>query len=102
MEILHEILRMEPLDGFRIRVEFDTGETGVFDCSPYIGHPAWNRLADPSFFALVTIRNGTLAWPDDIDIAPEDIWEDTVRDGQYLASLPPPGCVAEGLGKGRV
>ena len=53
----------------------------------------WKRLADPAFFRLVRVAYGTLVWPDDIDIAPEDVWEKTVRDAPAAVL---PAFVAEG------
>ena len=80
MDVLHDITLAEALPNFKIHVKFDTEETGVFDCSSYLEHPYWKRLSDPAFFKLVRVEYGTLVWPDDIDIAPEDVWEKTVRD----------------------
>ena len=101
MELLHDITKAHPVSDHEIRVEFDTGETGVFDCAPYFSDPYWKRLADPAFFRLVRVAYGTLVWPDDIDIAPEDVWEGTVKDPAPAVSAPYPTtessvlCVAE-------
>ena len=70
----------QALPDFRVRVAFDTGAVGVFDCKPLLGDAYWKRLADPAFFRLVRAECGTLAWPDDIDISPEDVWENTCFD----------------------
>lgn len=80
MDILHNITNAKPLPGYKVHVVFDTGESGVFDCSPYLSHPYWKRLSDPAFFQLVRAEYGTLVWPDDIDIDSEDVWERYVRD----------------------
>ena len=80
MDILHNIINAKALPGYKVHVVFDTGESGIFDCSSYLDHPYWKRLSDPAFFRLVRVEYGTLVWPDDIDIAPEDIWERCVRD----------------------
>lgn len=89
MDVLHDITAAEPMPGFKVHVTFDTGETGVFDCSAYLGHPYWKRLNDPAFFRLVHVCYGTLAWPDEIDIAPEDVWEKTIRDTNGDMRYPP-------------
>ena len=83
MDILHDIVSAEALPDFKVRVAFDTGETGVFDCKDYLRHPYWTKLADPAFFRLVRVEYGTLVWPEDIDIAPEDVWEKTSRDSNF-------------------
>lgn len=76
----YELVReATPLEGGRIDITFRDGKRGVFDCTPYFSESYWKRLSDPAFFKLVHVDYGTLTWPDDIDIAPEEVWRDTVR-----------------------
>ena len=75
MEAIHSVITAKPLDGYKVDVEFDTGERGVFDCARYLDKPYWKRLNDRDFFRQVFVSYGTLVWPDDIDIGPEDVWE---------------------------
>ena len=75
MERLHDIVSAKPLDGYRVDVEFDTGEKAVFDCSRYLDKPYWRRLNDKALFNQVFVGYGTLVWPGEIDIGPEDVWE---------------------------
>ena len=81
MKTYASVVSAEPLPDFRVQVVFDTGD------------PFWNRLSDPAFFRLVRVACGTLVWPDDIDIAPEDVWERTVRDAPTAVL---PAFVAKG------
>ena len=80
MEELHQILSAKPIDDTRIRVKFDTGVYGVFDCSPYMKEKYWACLKSPSYFRQVKADCGMLCWPNDIDIAPEDVWEDSIKE----------------------
>ena len=82
-----------------VRVEFDNGAAGVFDCKPFLDDPVRKRLSDPAFFRLVRAECGTLAWPGDIDIAPEDVWDNTrfdepARVAEEEPSWPRGGTVA--------
>ena len=79
MEVIHDIVSAKPLDGYRVDVEFDTGEKAVFDCSRYLDKPYWRRLSDKALFDQVFVGYGTLVWPGEIDIGPEDVWEFAVR-----------------------
>ena len=79
MEVIHDILQACPLEDYKVAVVFDTGERAVFDCSRYLDKPYWRRLKDPEFFRKVFVDYGTLVWPEDIDIGPEDVWEFAVR-----------------------
>ena len=69
----------KPIDNNRIEVTFTNGISGIFDCTPYISDPFWSRLSEPSFFMQVRVEGGTLTWPNDIDIAPEEVWHQSVK-----------------------
>ena len=73
--MLYDIVAARPLDGYKVDVEFDTGERGIFDCARYLDKPYWKKLNDNDFFRMVRVGYGTLVWPDEIDIGPEDVWE---------------------------
>ena len=75
MNMLHDIVAAKPLDGYKVDVEFDTGERGIFDCARYLDKPYWKKLNDIDFFRMVRVGHGTLVWPEEIDIGPEDVWE---------------------------
>lgn len=75
MEVIHDIVSVKPLDGYKLDVEFDNGEKGVLDCTRYLGKPYWKRLNDPEFFKQAFVGYGTVVWPGEVDIGPEDIWE---------------------------
>ena len=68
-----------PREDWRLDVVFRNGVCGVFDCTPYLSRKFWQRLNDPMFFKMVTVEHGTLAWPDDIDIEPEEVWHNSVK-----------------------
>ena len=76
MSVLHQVITAVPIDERRIRVSFENGVEGVFDCSPYMSDRYWASLNNPSFFRQVRVDCGTLCWPNDIDIDPEEVWED--------------------------
>ena len=40
----------------------------------------WRCLSEPAYFRQVKAEYGTLCWPNDIDVAPEEVWQDAVRD----------------------
>lgn len=75
MAELHQVVEAEVVDGRRIRVAFENGVEGMFDCTPYMKDKYWAKLAEPSFFRQVRVAWGTLCWPGEIDIDPEEVWE---------------------------
>jgi len=68
-----------PCGGYKVAVRFRKGACGVFDCTRYLDDPFWASLKDKSVFDKVRVDCGTLTWPGDIDIAPEEVWADAVR-----------------------
>lgn len=68
-----------PIDNNRVEVTFQDGTLGVFDCAPYFKEPFWSRLSEPAFFKQVRVEGGTLTWPNDVDIAPEEVWHQSVK-----------------------
>ena len=69
----------KPIDNNRVEVIFQNGTMGVFDCTPYLSDPFWKSLSEPAFFSQVRVEGGTLTWPNDIDIAPEEVWHQSVK-----------------------
>ena len=59
---------------FKLSVEFADGLKGAVDCSAMI-HGAragvFETLRDPAVFTLAFVSHGAVAWPGDIDLAPD-------------------------------
>lgn len=75
MNVLHQVITAEPVDDKRVRVSFENGVQGLFDCSSYMSDHYWDSLNNPAIFRQVRVECGTLCWPNDIDIDPEEVWE---------------------------
>ena len=41
MDELHQITAAEAINDTHVRVSFDTGDIGIFDCSPYMKESYW-------------------------------------------------------------
>jgi hypothetical protein len=75
MNVLHQVITAEPVDDKRVRVSFENGVQGLFDCSSYMTDRYCDSLNNPSIFRQVRVECGTLCWPNDIDIDLEEVWE---------------------------
>jgi hypothetical protein len=67
------------IDSSHVAVTFEGGERGVFDCAPYLSLGYYKKLNDPAFFRCAGVSYGALAWPDDIDIGADDVWDNAER-----------------------
>jgi hypothetical protein len=65
------------LPEFRLRVAFADGLTGLVDISGLVHSPqagVFAKLADPALFAQVRLDYGAVAWPGEVDLAPDAMY----------------------------
>ena len=63
---------------YRIFLTFDNGEKKVFDVTPYINGDWYGKLKDIHFFNTVHVSGRTIEWADGQDIAPHELYDDSV------------------------
>ncbi len=64
---------VQPLPDYRIYVETENGQCGLFDLKPYLDHGAFSELREIGYFNQVGILFGAVTWPHGQDIAPETL-----------------------------
>ena len=72
MTELNQVTSAEAVDGSKVRVAFENGVEGL---APYMAGKHWERLNEPVFFRQVRGAWGTLCWPGESDIDPEEVWD---------------------------
>ena len=65
-------------DDSTILVTFSNGEVRLFDVKPLLSRKCYARLNDQAFLARAFVQYGCVTWPDDIDIDPDWLYEDSV------------------------
>jgi len=68
-----DIKIVRPLPDFRLYVEIQDGQKGVFDMKPYLNKGVFKELNDVHYFNQVSILMGAVTWPHEQDISPETI-----------------------------
>lgn len=68
-----DVKTVKPLSDFRVYVEVEDGQKGVFDLKPYLDHGVFRELKDVHYFNQVGILFGAVTWPHNQDIAPETL-----------------------------
>ena len=74
----YELVKLNFVGDYKLEVYFKDGEKGVVDCRKYIDQGGvFSRLIEKDYFQQATIDKewGVLCWPDDIDIAPETLYQ---------------------------
>jgi hypothetical protein len=71
-----DVLRLRPLEGYRIWLRFTDGSEGVRDLSDVIaqGGPMVEPLKAPAYFARVFVEMGAPTWPNGFDIDPINLY----------------------------
>jgi hypothetical protein len=63
-----------PLQGHRLALTFSDGTSGEVDFEPFLAREFFAPLRDEALFAEAFIDGGTVAWPGNLDIAPEALY----------------------------
>jgi hypothetical protein len=69
-----DVVEVQALPEHRLLVRFANGEQRCFDMRPYLHHPAFAPLQDPSLFQRAHVQHGTVAWTEEIDVSPDTLY----------------------------
>lgn len=75
------------LDGWRLHVTFLDGLEGEINMSERIARKetgVFNALKDPVIFNQVYVDNGIVAWPGEIDLAPDAMYDAIKKYGKWV------------------
>ena len=70
--IVHEV---ELHEDYTLLLTFANGEKKIYNARPLLEKAIYSQLKSPSFFLNVKVACGTVVWNDDLDIAPEHLYE---------------------------
>ncbi|MEA1873153.1 MAG: DUF2442 domain-containing protein [Bacteroidota bacterium] len=79
MEMLLDIIRVEPHKDNILLLVFENQEKRLFDMTPYLDKKPFTKLKNSPLFMKATVAYGTVVWPGNIDIAPETLWHFSKR-----------------------
>lgn len=68
-----DVKKVKPLSDYKIYVEMEDGNRGIFDVTPYLDHGVFKELKNINYFNQVYILFGAVTWPNEQDIAPETL-----------------------------
>lgn len=66
---------VQPHKNYTLTVKFHDGSVKFFDAAPLLEYAIYEPLKNPGFFMRAKADCGTVVWNDDIDIAPEYLYE---------------------------
>ena len=81
------VVAVRALPGYRLHVRFIDGTEGEVDASQLILSTTagvFTPLRDPTRFTEVRVQDGFVAWPGDLDLAPDAMHEELKRNGFWV------------------
>jgi hypothetical protein len=75
--MLVDIVRVHPLEGYRLELQFEDGVKGVVDVSQCVAFTGvFAPLRDPKEFTAVRVNAelGTISWPSGADLDPDVLY----------------------------
>lgn len=73
---------VRPKDDYTLLLTFADGEKKIYDARPLLNNPIYAQLKSLPFFLSAKAECGTVVWSDDVDIAPEHLYECSVPVGK--------------------
>ncbi len=69
-----KLMAVRAIDGHCLEVTFDSGETRLFDATPYLNRGIFAELQDPEYFKAVRLIHGGVAWPNEQDLSADTLY----------------------------
>jgi hypothetical protein len=77
---LVRVLAAQPLEDYRVRVEFEDGSQKELDLEPYLRGPIFESVRnDPGVFRSLKVQDGTITWENGADIDPDVLYYDDLK-----------------------
>lgn len=70
---------VEATDDYHLRLTFTNGEVGDYDCKHLLNFGVFQEFQEIAYFMRATVMHGTVVWPNDQDICPDTLYEDSIR-----------------------
>lgn len=68
------VKNLTPLPDYRLSLNFENGETRIFDAAPYLKRGVFVRLKNPSLFKLAKVVAGSVEWPGELDLSYDTLY----------------------------
>ena len=69
------VKEVEPKKDYTLLLTFADGEKKIYNARPLLEKAIYPPLKSPAFFLCAKVECGTVVWNDDIDIAPEHLYQ---------------------------
>lgn len=72
-----KVISVSAIENYSLELVFDDGTHRLFDANPYLELGDFKELKDPSIFATAHVFMGTVQWANELDFAPDTLYEES-------------------------
>ncbi len=72
------IIKVKPLDDYKIMLTFENRENRIFDVKPFLNKGIFKELKNPEAFKTVHISFDSIEWENSADLDPEILYEKSI------------------------
>jgi hypothetical protein len=72
------ITAVSPQENYILLLTFENGEQRYLDMKPYLHRGVFKQLANSNIFNTAHVSFDTVAWKNEVDLAPEVLYEKSV------------------------
>ncbi|CAN7592596.1 DUF2442 domain-containing protein [Pseudoduganella sp. LjRoot289] len=76
-----DVIEVQQQDNYSLWVRFNDGVEGAVQFMPSAFRGVFTHLSDKAKFGQVTIVDGVITWPGDLDLAPDAMHAEIKRNG---------------------
>jgi hypothetical protein len=79
-----DVIEVKVVENLMLNVRFEDGTFGKVRFKQEHLTGVFEPLKNPQFFAKVFIDSGAVAWPNDIDLAPDAMYKEIKKHGEWV------------------
>ena len=72
------VKEVKPIDNYKLILTFENNEVKIFDMIPYLDKGIFQELKDENLFKAVKVSFDSIEWPNEADIDPETLYEESI------------------------
>ena len=74
----YSVKNARAIDGSKLYLRFEDGKRGIYDMAPLLSEGVFRKLTDRTLFDSVRSDGFTAVWPNGLDVAPEELYENAL------------------------
>jgi len=79
-----DVIEAKTIRHLEFAVTFSDGLTGAVKILPSHLYGVFEQLKAPDFFKQLTVTDGFVTWPDEIDLAPDAMYQAIKHNGEWV------------------